>query len=164
MSLGIPSWPVSSLPLQSLTGEPLLLSTKKATILDDDRPTITLSVDDTSITEGDTATFTLTRGHNTANELLVGVSVDDPGGFLEGNYASEAVAVPSSIMFAAGETTKEVAITVPDDWRDVPDNAITFTVAAEPHYDIVGSSFVDRAGGGQRRGAAGVDQLQPRGG
>ena len=123
-----------------LTGEPLLLSTETATLLDDDRPTITLSVDDTSITEGYTATFTLTRGNNTANELLVGVSVDDPGGFLEGNYASEAVAVPSSIMFAAGETTKEVAITVPDDWRDISDNAITLTVAAESHYDIVGSS------------------------
>ena len=123
-----------------LTGEPLLLSTKTAVILDDDRPTITLSVDDTSITEGDTATFTLTRGHNTADELLVGVSMDDPGGFLAGNFASEAVAVPSSIMFAAGETTREVAITPPDDWRDIPDNAITFTVIDEPHYDIVGST------------------------
>ncbi len=118
----------------------LLISTKKTNIDDDDRPTITLSVDDTSITEGDTATFTLTRGNNTANELFVGVSMDDPGGFLEGNFASEAVAVPSSIMFAAGETTREVAIAVPDDWRDIPDNAITFALAQEPHYDIVGSS------------------------
>ena len=124
----------------TLTDRLLLLSTKTVTILDDDRPTITLSVDDTSITEGDTATFTLTRGHNTADELIVGVSVDDPGGFLEGNYASEAVEVPSSIMFAAGETTKEVAITPPDDWRDIPDNAFTFTVAQEPHYDIVGNA------------------------
>ena len=124
----------------SLSDRILLLSTKKVRILDDDRPTITLSVDDTSITEGDTATFTLTRGNNTANELIVGVSVDDPGGFLEGNFASDAVEVPSSIMFAAGETTKEIAITPPDDWRDILDNAITFTVAAEPHYDIVGSS------------------------
>ena len=118
----------------------LLVATKKVRILDDDRSTITLSVDDTSITEGDTATFTLTRGNNTAHELIVGVSVDDPGGFLEGNYASDAVAVPSSIMFAPGEVTKEIRITPPDDWRDIPDNAITFTVAAEPDYDIVGSS------------------------
>ncbi len=118
----------------------LLLSTKKVNITDDDRATITLSVDDTSIAEGETATFTLTRGNNTANELIVGVSVDDPGGFLEGNYASEAVAVPSNVVFAAGEATKEIAITPPDDWRDIPDNAITFTVATEPDYDIVGSS------------------------
>ena len=124
----------------TLSDRLLLISTKTVRILDDDRPTITLSVDDTSITEGDTATFTLTRGNNTANELIVGVSVDDPGGFLEGNYASEAVEVPSSVVFAPGEVTKEIEITPPDDWRDILDNAITLTVAAEPHYDIVGSS------------------------
>ena len=124
----------------TLSDRLLLISTKKVRILDDDRPTITLSVDDTSITEGDTATFTLTRGHNTANELIVGVSVDDPGGFLEGNYASEAVEVPSSVIFAPGEATKEIMITPPDDWRDILDNAFTFTVEDDPHYDIVGSS------------------------
>ena len=124
----------------SISDRLLLISIKEARILDDDRPTITLSVDDTSITEGDTATFTLTRGNNTANELIVGVSVDDPGGFLEGNVASDAVAVPSNIVFAAGETTKEVAITPPDDWRDIPDNAFTFTVTQEQDYDIVGSA------------------------
>ena len=124
----------------TLSDRLLLISTKTVRILDDDRPTIALSVDDTSITEGDTATFTLTRGNNTANELIVGVSVDDPGGFLEGNYASDAVEVPSSVVFAPGEATKQIEITPPDDWRDILDNAITFTVAAEPHYDIVGST------------------------
>ena len=124
----------------TLSDRILLISQKKVEILDDDRPTITLSVDDTSITEGDTATFTLTRGNNTMDELIVGVSVDDPGGFLEGNYPSEAVEVPSSVIFAPGEATKEIQITPPDDWRDILDNAFTFTVAAEPHYDIVGST------------------------
>ena len=124
----------------TLSDRLLLISTKEVTILDDDRPTITLSVDDTSITEGDTATFTLTRGNNTADELIVGVSVDDPGGFLDGNYASEAVEVPSSVVFAPGEATKQIMITPPDDWRDILDNAFTFTVAQEPDYDIVGSS------------------------
>ena len=124
----------------SISDRVLLISRKTATILDDDRPTLTLSVDDTSITEGDTATFTLTRGNNTASELIVGVSVDDPGGFLEGNFSPEAVEVPSSVIFAPGEVTKEITITPPDDFRDIPDNAITFTLNAEPHYDIVGSS------------------------
>ena len=124
----------------TLSDRILLISEKKVRILDDDRPTIALSVDDTSITEGDTATFTLTRGNNTMDELIVGVSVDDPGGFLEGNYASEAVEVPSGVVFAPGEATKEITITPPDDWRDIPDNAFTFTVAQEPHYDIVGST------------------------
>ena len=57
-------------------------------ILDDDRPTISLAADATSITEGEPVTFTLTRANATAVELIVGVTVDDPGGFLEGNDAS----------------------------------------------------------------------------
>ena len=124
----------------TLSDRTLLIGVQKVRILDDDRPTIALSVDDTSITEGDTATFTLTRGNNTVEELIVGVSVDDPGGFLEGNVASEAVEVPSSVTFAPGEATKQVTITPPDDWRDIPDNAITFSVAQEPDYDILGST------------------------
>ena len=110
----------------------------QANISDDDYPTISLAADATGITEGEPVTFTLTRGNNTAVELIVGVTVDDPGGFLEGNHASEAVEVPSSLVFAPGETTKELTLTPPDDWRDIPDSALTFTVAAEPGYEIVG--------------------------
>ena len=110
----------------------------QANILDDDRPTISLAADATSITEGEPVTFTLTRGNATDVELIAGVTVDDPGGFLEGNYASEAVEVPSSLVFAPGEATKEVTLTPPDDWRDIPDSALTFTVAAERAYEIVG--------------------------
>ena len=46
--------------------------------------------------------------------------------------------VPSSVVFAPGEVTKEVTLTPPDDYRDIPDSALTFTVAAEPGYEIVG--------------------------
>ena len=111
-----------------------------AAIEDDDQPTITLSADSTSITEGEAVTFSLTRGTNTAEELIVGVTVDDPGGFLEGNSVSEAVAVPSNVIFAAGETTKEVTITPPDDWRDIPDSALTFTAMDEPEFEILGAA------------------------
>ena len=105
----------------------------------DQRSTISLEADATSITEGEMVTFTLTRGNGTVGELIVGVTADDPGGFLEGNYASEAVEVPTSIVFAPGEITKEIPITPPDDWRDIPDSTLTFTVAAELGYEIVGS-------------------------
>ena len=67
------------------------------TITDRDRSTITLSANATSITEGDPLVFTLTRAVNTTEDLIVGVSVDDPGGFLLGNSPSEAVTVPSNI-------------------------------------------------------------------
>ena len=99
-------------------------------IIDDDQPTITLTSDAASITEGETVTFTLTRGNNTARRHLVGVRVDDPGGFLQGDYPGdpEGVETPTSVMFSAGDTTKTIAITPPDDRRDIPDGALTLTV------------------------------------
>ena len=93
----------------------------QANILDDDHhATISLAADATSITEGEPVTFTLTRANATAVELIVGVTVDDPDGFLEGNDASEAVEVPSSVVFAPGEVTKEVTLTPPDDYGTYP--------------------------------------------
>ena len=107
-------------------------------IVDDDQPTVSLSVNSTSVTEGDPVAFTLTRGVNTTGKLIVGVAVDDPGGFLQGNVAWEAVEVPSSVVFAPGETVKEIDLTPPDDWRDIPDNTLTFTVTQEPEFEMVG--------------------------
>ena len=117
-----------------------LVHNRTVEIEDDDRPTIALSVDPSSITEGETATFTLTRGNNTTEDLIVGVSVDDPGGFLEGNFASDAVGVPTSVVFAPGDATSTVSLTPPDDWRDIPDSTLKFTVVDEPHYEIMGSA------------------------
>ena len=111
--------------------------TVRADILDDDQPTISLEASDTSITEGSPVTFTLTRGVNTAEGLIVSVSVDDPGGFLMGNFPSAAVTVPSSIVFAPGDVTASVTVTPPDDWRDIPDSTLTFAVLPEPEYEIV---------------------------
>ena len=107
-------------------------------IVDDDQPTVSLSVNPTSVTEGDPVTFTLARGVNTTGELIVGVAVDDPSGFLRGNVPSDAVAVPSSVVFAPGETVKEIDLTPPDDWRDIPDSTLTFTVTQEPEFEMVG--------------------------
>ena len=114
----------------------------QVTILDDDKPTITLTADQTSITEGGTVVFTLTRGNNTTGQLNVGVEVDDPGGFLQGDYAAdpEGVETPSSVMFADGEATKTIAITPPDDRRDISDDSLTFMVEADPGYEILGTN------------------------
>ncbi len=84
----------------------------RALIRDDDRPSVTLSADATSITEGETVTFTLTRD-NPTDAMTVGVLVEDPGGSLEGNYPQEAVQVPSSVAFAAGDSEMTVEITPP---------------------------------------------------
>ena len=110
----------------------------KVRIVDDDQPTVSLSVNSTSVTEGEPVTFTLTRGASTTGELILGVAVDDPGGFLQGNVAWNAVEIPSSVMFAPGETVKEINLTPPDDWRDIPNSALTFTVTQEPEFEMVG--------------------------
>ena len=111
-------------------------------IIDDDQPTITLTADETSITEGEKVTFTLTRGNNTAVETLVSVQVDDPGGFLQGDYIGDpdGVETPTSVMFADGEATKTVAITPPDDRRDISNSTLTFTVEADSGYEILGAN------------------------
>ena len=111
-------------------------------IIDDDQPTIELSSDKTSVTEGEAVVFTLTRGNNTTGELIVGVEVDDPGGFLQGDYVGDAdgVETPTSVTFADGESAKTVAITPPDDRRDISDSALTFTVEEDPGYEITGTN------------------------
>ena len=111
-------------------------------ILDDDQPTIELSSDKTSVTEGETVNFTLTRGNNTTGELIVGIQVDDPGSFLMGDYVGDAdgVETPTSVMFADGDATKTVSIAMPDDRRDITDSTLTFTVEEDPGYEIVGTN------------------------
>ena len=63
-----------------------------------------------------------------------------PGDFSDGNYASEAVEAPSSVTFAPGDVTKVITLTPPDDWRDIPDSSITFTVMEEAEFEILGDS------------------------
>ena len=128
--------------LPSATNEHDSRSRAKFRILDDDRSTIALSANSTAVTEGDPLVFTLTRGNNTAVDLIVGVSVLDPGGFLAGNLRSEAVEAPSSVIFAPGDVAASVNLTPPDDWRDIPDSTLTFTVTAEPEYEITGPASI----------------------
>ena len=111
---------------------------RQVRITDDDLPAISLTSNAASITEGDELTFTLTRSNNTTGELTVGVTVEDPGGFLQGNYLSEAVEVPSSVAFAPGDVSKVITLTPPDDYRDIPDSTITFTVTEGPDFEVLG--------------------------
>ena len=114
----------------------------QVSIIDDDQPTIELTADKTSVTEGEAVVFTLTRGNNTTGELLVGIQVDDPGNFLLGDYVGDAdgVETPTSVMFADGESAKTVAITPPDDRRDISDSSLIFTVEEAPAYEILGTN------------------------
>ena len=115
---------------------------QRALITDDDRATIALSSDTASITEGETITFTLTRTNNTVDELQVGITLDDPGGFLEGNAPGEEVTVPSTIDFGAGDASATLAITPPDDRRDIADSALTLTMEKRREFEISGDDSI----------------------
>ena len=122
--------------LQARSTQPM--ERRQVNITDDDLPAISLTSNAASITEGDELTFTLTRSNNTTGELTVGVTVEDPGGFLQGNYLSEAVEVPSSVAFAPGDVSKVITLTPPDDYRDITDSTITFTITEGPDFEILG--------------------------
>ncbi|MCY4530593.1 MAG: hypothetical protein OXD46_16395, partial [Chloroflexi bacterium] len=113
---------------------------RQVNITDDDLPAISLTSNAASITEGDELTFTLTRSNNTTGDLTVGVTVEDPGGFLQGNYLSEAVEVPSSVTFEPGDVSKVITLTPPDDYRDIPDSTITFTITEGPDFEVLGDN------------------------
>ena len=84
------------------------------------RALITLARDQASITEGQTATFTLTRtGGDTTQELTVDLRVDDSGDYLRGNHWDAAPDIPTQATFAANLTTATVSLTTPDDDRDL---------------------------------------------
>ncbi len=86
-----------------------------------DRALITLAENQPSITEGQTATFTLTRtGGDTTQELTVDLRVDDNGDYLRGNHWDTAPDIPTEATLAANLTTMTVSLTTPDDDRDLP--------------------------------------------
>ena len=66
---------------------------------------VTIAADQTGITEGETASFTLTRGGNTTRALAVRVSVADPGDFMRGNGYWPDPQPPTTVEFAADSDT-----------------------------------------------------------
>ena len=93
------------------------------TIVDDDeRPT--LSIDDAGASEGDAVSFTVTRGGATGNVVSVQwmTAPDDRPG---ANPADDAdytpVATKQTLVFAAGETEKTIAVRTSEDDLDEPD-------------------------------------------
>ena len=115
-------------------------------ITDDDLMRVSMASDVTSIVEGDAVTFTLTRFNNIQNEAIVGLSIQDPGNFLRGNHWEHALGIPSSIYFPQNVDNASFTLQTKDDWRDIPDNAITVSITPEPaSYEIIGAASIDVA-------------------
>ena len=113
-------------------------------ITDDDWMRVSMTADRTAVVEGDELTFTLTRLNNLQNHAIVGISIEDPGNFLRGNHWENTPALPSSIEFLAGEDTASFTLATRDDWRDIPDNAITVGILPEPAaYEVTSGALIE---------------------
>ena len=91
-------------------------------------PTVTIAADSAGITEGETATYTLTRDRYTDQELTVNVTVSDPSRFMRGNHWQTAPPTPTTVTFAENSATATLELPTRDDRRDIPDDSITVTL------------------------------------
>ena len=84
--------------------------------------------DNSTIEEGETTEFVLTRLGSTTWSLTLNVVIDDPGDFRRGNHWSNAPDRIVPVTFAAGSDTATLSVPTQDDWRDIPNDTITATV------------------------------------
>ncbi len=92
-------------------------------IEDDDLPVVSISAADSSVAEGETVTFALTRAGDLTGPLEVSVEVTQAGDFL-------AEEPPASATFAADDSTVTLSLATVDDAVDEPDGSVSATLAA----------------------------------
>ena len=103
----------------------LATATGTGTITDDD-PTPSLSIDSPTITEGDTGstdlTFTVTLSAASGREVTV--DYEDTGDGTATSATDYDALTAGTLTFSAGETTKEITVTVNGDLDDEPDETV----------------------------------------
>ena len=90
---------------------------------------VTISPDEAEVDEGESVDFELTRTGDASGALTVSVRVDDPGEVMRGNHWTPAPDRPTSVEFAAGQDTVTLSLETKDDQRDIPDQALSVTIA-----------------------------------
>ncbi len=100
-----------------------------ATISDDDPPP-SLSLDDTTVVEGDSgekdAAFTVSLSAASANSVTVDLATADDSAAQPGDYAFRG----ETLTFAPGQTSKTVAVQVRGDTVDEPDERFSVNLAS----------------------------------
>ena len=109
------------------------------TILDDDgAPALSLSIADTSVTEGtggtSTLSFTVTLSAASAEEVTALFATSDGSATAPADYASAS----GTVTFAPGDTSETVSVTVQGDALDEPDEDLTVELS-----DALGASIDD---------------------
>ena len=117
-------------------GEGYAVATAAASLAvsDDDVPSLSIEAGE-PVTEGGTATFTITADQAPLADLAVSVSVTQGA---DDDYLPDAP--PTSVTVAAGATEAILSVTLPDDKLDEPDGVIQATIAASPDYDVTVAS------------------------
>ncbi|MDQ4070537.1 MAG: beta-galactosidase, partial [Actinomycetota bacterium] len=120
-----------SVQLSSPDGAAISDATGLGTIINDDDVRTFLSVDDVSVTEGSlansTATFTITRSGTTTGTASVQYATANGSATADSDYAGVG---PASLTFAAGETTKTVAVTILADLVSEPNETVLLNLSA----------------------------------
>ncbi|MGI9250803.1 MAG: beta strand repeat-containing protein, partial [Pseudohongiellaceae bacterium] len=92
-------------------------------------PTVTIAADNTSVTEGADATFTITTDTAPAAgaTLVVNVGTSQDGTFIDGTP-------PTSVTIAESATTAVLTVATDDDSTDEPNGSITATITDNSAY------------------------------
>ena len=109
--------------------------TAEVVVQDDDLPAVTIAADRTPITEGETASFTVsvsTLAPDGGLEVEVALSEEGEGGFTDTLPETRTVTVP------AGQVTVSVDVPTLDDTVDEPDGKIVAQVQPRPGVFLVG--------------------------
>ena len=99
---------------------------------------VTISADEAEVDEGESVDFELTRTGDASGALTVNLRVDDPGEVMRGNHWTPAPDRPTSVEFAAGQDTATLSLETKDDQRDIPDQALSVTLAGGDDGDGAG--------------------------
>ena len=98
-------------------------------VLDND-PTVTISRNAASVTEGTSAVFTVRRDRAATSSIRIYVGVSDgTGDFIAGT-------APSSVLIRANQTTGTLTVRTDDDIVDEPDGSVTATISPRSTYSV----------------------------
>ncbi len=103
------------------------------TITDDEVPVVTVAAETATVTEGEEATFTLTRVGDLSGELAVTFGVTGGGAVLTDTP-------PTGATFGANAATVRVALATEDDQQDEPNATLTLALSDGADYDLGTSS------------------------
>ena len=115
-----------SLDLSNVQGDALIGSGSAETAILDNEGSTTFNVQNVSVSEGSTATITVTRSGDAQSEQTVEIATLVPQAGVDSAEASDFVANTATLTFAAGQTTATFTVDTTSD--DVYEGAETFRV------------------------------------